>query len=178
MSGITLRIDDHEVTDGIRSLLAKVDHREPLMRRIGMVLRESVRRNFRAGGRPVKWQPSKRAKGDAAYGAKSGQTLVDTKRLMNSIAFSASASSVRVGTNVVYGAAHHLGSSTSVTQNVRPHVRVIKQAFGRALKTPSRVNVKGHSRKANLKLPARPWLMVQAEDWRTIAGLVNDYLTR
>ena len=48
----------------------------------------------------------------------------------------------RVGTNVEYAAFHEYGFSG--TQNVREHMRTIKMAFGKMLKTPKRIAISAH----------------------------------
>jgi len=53
-----------------------------------------------------------------------------------------------VGTNVEYAAAHEYGFSGSVT--VKAHMRMCKQAFGRALKNPRSISVGAHGRTVNL----------------------------
>jgi phage virion morphogenesis protein len=60
----------------------------------------SIEENFRKGGRPVGWIPSKKAK---------GRTLIDTARLKNSITYRAAPDSLTVGTNVIYARIHQLG---------------------------------------------------------------------
>ncbi|MCF8012418.1 MAG: phage virion morphogenesis protein [Clostridiales bacterium] len=70
---------------------------------ISELMRSSVLQNFREGGRPEKWKPSIRAQKTG------GQTLVDTGRLRGSIYAKANNNSAKVGTNVIYAAAHNFG---------------------------------------------------------------------
>lgn len=60
----------------------------------------------------------------------------------------------KVGTNVVYGKIHEFGFSGPM--QVKEHLRLIKQAWGRPLKTPVQAMVKGHTR--NVNLPERSFL--------------------
>lgn len=53
-----------------------------------------------------------------------------------------------VSTNVKYGRPHEYGSNETVT--VKEHVRLVKQAFGRALKSPVWATVKTHTAKQNI----------------------------
>ncbi len=53
-----------------------------------------------------------------------------------------------IGTNVDYAAAHEFGFNGTVT--VREHVRQVKQAFGRQLKSPTTATIRAHQRKMNL----------------------------
>lgn len=136
---------------------------------IALALEESVRKNFEDGGRPDKWPVSKRAAGDR------GQTLRDTDRLYNSIAseFDQAAGGVRVGTSVEYAAAHHFGVDKKVEQQVDAHLRRITQAFGRELKFPVWVNVGEHGRTIHQRIPARPFMLMQEEDWATVQEIIR-----
>jgi len=59
-----------------------------------------------------------------------------------------------VSTNVQYGKAHEYGGLQ--TQTVREHLRLVKQSFGKTLKSPVWSTVKGHSRRVDL--PERSFL--------------------
>lgn len=59
-----------------------------------------------------------------------------------------------VSTNVSYGKAHEYGGLQ--TQTIREHMRLVKQAFGRPLKSSVWATVKGHSR--TVDLPERSFL--------------------
>lgn len=156
----------------VRVLLVGVEDFSAVSPAIAQLLENSVRRNFREGGRPEKWPASKRADGDAGYGNETGQTLIDTARLMNSIIGEGDDTSVRVGTNADYAAAHNFGVDKEITQQVREHVRRITQAFGKPIDLTA-VMVKPHSRKIHMKLPAREFMLIQDEDWEDIADVVT-----
>jgi len=170
--GLTLTLDRAGFDATISRLLAGVQDFSPVTGAIAQLLENSVRRNFRDGGRPEKWPASKRADGQAGYGKESGQTLVDTARLMNSIIGVGDKDSVRVGTNVAYAAAHNFGVDKEITQQVRDHVRRITQAFGKPIE-PVAVQVKSHSRKRRLTLPQREFMLVQDEDWEDIHDVIT-----
>lgn len=59
-----------------------------------------------------------------------------------------------VSTNVKYGRTHEYGSDETVT--VKEHLRLVKKAFGRPLKSPVWSTVKTHTAKQNL--PERSFL--------------------
>jgi phage gpG-like protein len=169
---VTLTLDRAGFDQTITRLLAGVADFSPVSGAIAQLLENSVRRNFREGGRPEKWPTSKRADRDAGYGSPSGQTLIDTARLMNSIVGVGDSDSVKVGTNVAYAAAHNFGVDKEITQQVREHVRRISQAFGRPIDMTA-VQVKSHSRKVHLHLPAREFMLIQEEDWQDINDLIT-----
>ena len=97
----------------------------PLMHAIGMYLVNETHKNFKVGGRPRKWEPSKRVL-ESKYkritveksGANvpvylRGRTLIRTGRLYQSIAYKGDVREgrlkVAVGTNVEYGIYHQYG---------------------------------------------------------------------
>ncbi len=181
--GVTLSvsIDDRQV----RELLAQLDERArdltTPMETVGKQLLFSVQQNFAVGGRPP-WPPSRRAL------RQGGQTLVDSGRLLGSIAYRPFADRVEIGTNVLYGRAHQLGFFGTVT--VSEHARLLTGAgFSRRLTLSTRtksgrkqtrgrigtfVRVKSHTRQ--MRLPARPFLAVQDEDRQLAARTILDYL--
>ena len=68
----------------------------------------------------------------------------------------------RVGTNVEYAAFHEYGFSG--TQNVREHMRTIKMAFGKMLKTPKRIVISAHVR--HIDYPEHSFLRSALDDQR------------
>lgn len=174
---LTLTLDKAGFEQTISRLLAGVEDLSPVTGAIAQLLENSVRRNFREGGRPTKWPASKRADRDAGYGHKSGQTLVDTARLLNSIVGIGDGDSAKVGTNVVYAPAHNFGIDEEITQTVREHVRRITQAFGKSIEMIA-VQVKAHSRKMHMHLPAREFMLVQGEDWEDIHDVITTRLQK
>lgn len=176
-SGLTFALDQSKFDATLRQLLAGVEDFGDTSTAIATLLENSVRRNFREGGRPEKWPRSNRADRDAGYGNDSGQTLVDTARLMNSIIGEGDKLSVKVGTNVDYAAAHNFGIDKEITQQVRDHVRRITQAFGKPIELTS-VQVKAHSRKVHMNLPQREFMLIQDEDWDDILDLITNKLNK
>ena len=170
--GLTLTLEHSKFDETLRLLLKGVTDFSGVTPVIATILENSVRRNFREGGRPDKWPASKRADGQAGYGKKSGQTLVDTAVLMNSIVGVGDATSVKVGTNAPYAAAHNFGIDKQITQQVKEHVRRITQAFGKQIEMTA-VRVKSHSRKIHMKLPAREFMLVQDSDWEDINEVIT-----
>jgi len=166
---ITITVDTREIDALLHGLQERVAHPRPAMRAIGEIVRSSIRENFRAGGRPASWVKSKRAE------SQSGQTLRDRNILYNSFTIKATGRSVEVGTNVKYAAAHHFGINKTVNQRVRAHIRRITQAFGKPIALRE-VRVKAHARQMKMRLPARPFMLVQNEDWDDIREIVGKFL--
>ena len=65
-----------------------------------------------------------------------------------------------VGTNLSYGVVHEYGYTGPVS--VRAHLREVRQAFGRQLKTPRSVMVRPHTR--SVDLPARSFLRTALQE--------------
>lgn len=68
-----------------------------------------------------------------------------------------------VSTNVKYAKGHEYGAHGTVT--VKEHLRLVKQAFGKPLKSPVWATVRAHSAKQNL--PARSFMRSALAEMRT-----------
>ena len=134
----------------LRNIKMSATELTPVLKDFGEYMVGSVKRNFAVGGRPRKWKPSLRAL------ATGGKTLVKTGRLRSSIGWKVRGGSTYVGTNLTKAAALHNGVNKTVAQTVRSH--------SRRTKSGRRVQVRAHSRRMRLRLPARPFMKVQRED--------------
>ena len=67
-----------------------------------------------------------------------------------------------VSTNVEYAKKHEYGSQETVT--VKEHLRLVKKAFGKELKSPVWATVKTHSKKENM--PERSFLRTALADMK------------
>ncbi len=139
MVTIDVKIEDSQVKAMLSQLQERAKDCKPAFNFIGQIVRNSIIKNFQEGGRP-KWKPSKRAL------KQSGQTLLNTGRLRDSINSKAFANRAEIGTNVVYAAIHQFGGKA-----------------GRGKK---------------VTIPARPFFMVQDEDWTEIKAALTDYLLK
>lgn len=159
---ITVKAHDEAVQQMLRQLSERMRNLKPVMTDIGEIVRTSIERNFAASGRPGKWAPSRRVK------QKGGQTLSLSGRLRRSFAVKAGSDRVAVGTNVVYAAIHQFGGRTPA--------RTISPVNKKALFWPgARHPVKSVKHPGSV-IPARPFLMVQEEDWTSIRAAINRYL--
>lgn len=150
-----------------------------VMKQIGERIVRSVTTNFREGGRPNKWKPSKRSmiahisKKDGK--ARLGKTLVDTGKLMRSINYRIEDKKVTIGTNISYASAHQFGAKKNVSQNVKEHQRKITKAFGKPIQSKM-INVSAHKRKMTINIEARPFMLLQESDKQYIIELAKNYL--
>lgn len=185
---IQITVEDEGVKYELERIAGRLRNLKPVMQMIGEVVRRSVEQNFAKTppGRPMEWKISERVR------KLGGQTLTDRAILRRSISVKGYTDSVAVGTNVVYAAIHQMGFDGMV--NVRAHTRRVRsrdvkekyqytrydRVAGIEIKTGRRIvakgiaNVKAFAR--HMEMPARPFLMVQTEDWaeirRELAGYV------
>ena len=172
--GLTITIDDAQMQAALQQIADRGTSLQAPLSAIGSLLRESIRTNFAAGGRPTPWKALKN---------RDGQPLRDTGRLMNSITKKVGATEVSVGTNVVYAALHHFGAkrgSFGIRQvKVKAHARLINQVFGRPLAKPKKIQVGAHLRAMALpwgNIPARPFMLVQEEDRQEMFAIIKRYI--
>jgi phage virion morphogenesis protein len=158
---------------------------EPALKNIGGIIRTSVVRNFEKGGRPVKWKEhSKLTKARRGAGAPILVKQGFEGGLMGSISVSTEKDSVIVGTNKEYAAVHQFGAKKGsfgeFAVRVESHERKISQAFGKPLKGGTiAVRVKAHTRNQKLPwgdIPARPFMMIQDEDWTEIQAALAEHI--
>lgn len=175
MSGvaITVSINDKEIKELLSRIQNNLVDPTPIMKIIGSTVRASIIRNFEKGGRPQKWKKhSSLTEKRRGAGAKVLMAQGFAGGLAGSINYSAKKDSVKIGTNKIYGAVHQFGAKKGsfgiVAANIKAHLR-------------KGIKVKAHTRKMKLpwgNIPARPFLMVQNEDWSEIKDAVNTYLLR
>lgn len=172
MSGASIAIKrkDLEARRYLMNVWQRLDNPLPAMKAIGQLIRTSVIRNFEQGGRPTRWAPVKSRSG--------GKVLMRRGfggGLAGSISPSATRSEARVGTNKVYAAVHQFGIDDTV--QVPAHRRKVKSRDLRSKRKKTAFGVafvRAHSRK--MLIPARPYLMIQDEDWPEIRATLQDYV--
>lgn len=157
MISIKHSIDDMEMKTGLRQLSKRLTKPQQALRECGLVLIRSISKTFKAGGRPVRWQPSVRAK------MTGGKTMIKTARLLRSITMDVAGKTLTVGTNVKYARILHEGGE------IRPKTASALKANipGVGWRTMKKVTI-----------PARPFLIVQDADRRVFTRIFGDYLTK
>lgn len=138
-----------EVLNRFAQFAAAVSDLDKPLRASGVYMLGSIERNFKAQGRPQKWQslaPSTLAQRRKGKGKGGAQILIDTARLKNSTtsagAMNVTSSAMTIGTNVIYAPRQHFGYP-------------------------------GGSGRGRSKTPARPFLMFQTEDADAIGKIFN-----
>ena len=164
MSGILFEWKSEELQKQLGKVADRIENKT-LLKKAGAVVRESVRTNFAAGGRPDEWDELKHRK---------GQPLRDTGRLQNSITSRVSGKVVYVGTNVKYAAVQQFGAAKGSFGTVVAHVKGHDRT-----RNGKTYQVRPHTRRQKAPwgtIPARPFLMVQEEDKVAIRAVLADYI--
>lgn len=168
MVAVKYTVKDLEAKTAMKGLEKRLAKPEQALKECGLVLLRSIAKNFKKGGRPERWEPSKRVQKSG------GQTLVKTARLKNSITMRILDKVLTVGTNVKYAAIHQLGGRIRQNVTVKKHWRYMDKAFGKPI--PARhVLVKMHTRKMDFEMPERPFLLIQDSDVRIFKRIFADY---
>lgn len=171
MISVKYNINDIEMKTAVKQLTERLSNPQQALKECGLVGLQSIEKTFEAGGRPVKWKRSARARRTG------GKTLIDTARLMRSVAMDVVGNVLTIGSNVIYARIHHLGGRISTNATIKEHSRYIRFAFGKPI-AGRNVFVKAHQRKMNTVIPARPFLVIQDEDWKVFKRIFEDHLTK
>jgi len=166
MLSAKISVDDRQVRTMLTGLTTRLKEPEKPLRECGPVLLRSIAKTFKAGGRPLRWKPSRRA-------LKGGKTLIDTARLMRSISMQVTGKILRVGTSVKYAAIHQLGG--------RIPARVVLPKRAKALRWIDKSGTVRFAKKVTIgptDIPARPFLVIQDADWRVFRRIFEDYLVQ
>lgn len=164
-------IDDRDLMRKLGQLEKKASGLAPVLKNIGEYKVEATQGLFDKQQDPqgVAWA----ALSDRHKKKKKGpKILTETRRLRDSIIYAVRNGGLRIGTPVVYAAAHQFGIDKAVV--VPAHRRLVKQAFGHALKFPVWATVRAHS--FNPNIPARPYLGWNGADQKEIRGIVADFM--
>lgn len=169
---IQIKVDDSELRALLKALQAKLGNLTPVMREIGSIVRTSVVKNFEVGGRysevgsvkggSKKWQPlsvsTLFARPARQIVGKRGRFLASFERkLMNR--------KILFKQGLLLGSINYQAAADSV--RIGPHrvYAAIHQFGGRA----------GRGKK--VKIPARPYLVVQDEDLAEMKAAITRHLS-
>lgn len=170
MVAVKYSIKDLEAKTELKCLEKRLTQPEKALKECGLVLLRSISKTFKAGGRPVRWHPSKRAM------ATGDKTLIKSGDLKNSITMRVGGNKLTVGTNKKYAAIHQLGGKIEKNATIKAHYRYITRAFEKPI-DGRQVLVRKHQRQMDTYIPARPFLKTQDADWKIIKKIITDYMT-
>ncbi len=166
---IDVEIKDKEVKRLFTRLKKNATDLKPAFREIGEIVRSSVIRNFQAGGRPDKWKATKTG---SVYSAYRGRGKKKRKVYTLKGSLTKGYARYRAGKKTLIDKARLQNSITARAQSDRVVVGTnviyarIHQLGGEA----------GRNRK--VKIPARPYLLVQEEDWTPIKDRLRGFLMK
>lgn len=129
----------------VKKLADNARNPERAIRTASVYMLGSIEKNFRAQGRPQKWQKlatSTLARRRKGRGRGKAQILIDRAHLKNSHSYRLTSEGSEIGTNVIYAPRHHFG-------------------------------YEGGKGRGRSKTPARPFLMYQEEDIREIGEIFS-----
>ncbi len=178
---MSVRIAGLEKTIGeLSAIAARLKNPKPMYEDIGDMLRLNTQERFERGTAPdgSKWPPSLRALMSA------GKTLIKSGDLKNMLNVNASDSGVEMGSNLPYAAIHQFGFDGSTTRKARTQVynfrldRKSGKSLGFATKKKANYSVQSKiaEHQAHLRIPARPFLGIDAEDEGEILHIASSYI--
>jgi phage virion morphogenesis protein len=169
---IDVEIKDKKVQRLFTRLQRNVKDLRPAFRAIGEIVRSSVIKNFQEGGRPEKWEPARIRSIYQAYTAKKtksgGNRKAYTIRGRLTKAFDRYSS----GKKTLIDGAYLMNSITARAETDRVIVGT-KKCYARIHQFGG---MAGRNKK--VKIPARPYLLVQEEDWKTIRDCLRGFLMK
>lgn len=190
-----VRVDDAAVLAALERLrlgLPAGGDATPAMEGMGRVLKTAGQLRFREQRGPdgKAWEKSWRARNEG------GQTLRLTSRLRNSITYVASRTSVEAGTNVVSAAIHQFGGIIRAKKGpflaipITPQARaagsprnmqglaVVQSLKGQFMLVESKTGVVHYLLRRQVRIPARPFMGVSADDSVELIRVMNSHLER
>jgi phage gpG-like protein len=174
---MTVEIKDEEVKRLLSRLSARMKNLKPAMSVIGETVLGSIKENFLSQGRPRRWR--RLSPVTIAIRRKlnkwPGRILFRSGRLMRSVNYRPESDKVTIGTKLEYAEMHQTGARRgafgTVTANVRAHLRRTRSG--------KKVSVRAHTRQVTVPwgdVPARPFMMVQNEDWEDIGDALSRFI--
>jgi len=175
---VNVEIKDQAVKGMLTDMSRRGENMRPVMREIGEIVRSSILRNFAEGGRPEKWVPTKILSiylgytMDRRYTTLSGEERIRKGKKAYTLKGSLTKAFQR-----------HIGKKATLIDTGRLRNSITSRAYGDRVEIGTKVvyaaihqfgGKAGRGRKVTI--PARPYLMVQDEDWPQIRVKIIDYI--
>lgn len=167
---INVEIKDKEIKRLFTRLQRNVKDLRPAFREIGEIVRSSMIRNFQVGGRPDKWTPTKIRSIYQAYTGKKTKSGASRKvytirgRLTKGFNRYSSGRKTLIDTARLQNSVTVRAEADRVVVGTNVIYARIHQLGGMA------------GRNKKVKIPARPYLLVQDEDWPQIKTRLIEHL--
>lgn len=146
---IEYRVHHEELQRMLKGLRKRLGNLRPVMKVVGEIVHESIQTNFEKGGRPTKWKELKRA------------TIKERRRIGKWLGRILVRSGTRGG---LMGAISYRAFNDRVVMLAGKIYAAIHHFGGMA----------GWGKK--VKIPARPYMMIQDEDWAEIKAALSEYI--
>jgi len=169
---IDVEIKDKKVQRLFTRLQRNVKDLRPAFRAIGEIVRSSVIKNFQEGGRPEKWEPTRIRSIYQAYTAKKTKSGGNRKaytirgRLTKAFDRYSSGKKTLIDTARLQNSVTARAEADRVVIGSNVVYARIHQLGGKA------------GRNKKVKIPARPYLLVQEEDWTPIRDCLRGFLMK
>lgn len=161
---ITMKIDTAELKKEIGRIITRLENKTPAMKIIGEIVKSSVIKNFQEGGRPTKWMPTKAISSAISYKMKGKATQTKAGKETKGFARYKAGKKTLIDTARLMKSINPRAFSDRAEIGTNVVYAAIHQFGGKA----------GRGRKVNI--PARPFLMVQDEDWASIKAALSKYI--
>lgn len=148
--GANIKIDQNELQEKLKNIIGRIGHAKPAMEIIAETVMTSIQQNFEAGGRPDNW-PDLAASTKAARARRNkwpGKILV----------------MLGAGGGLM-GSISYEAMNDKVVFSANKEYAAIHQFGGQAGRRNKRVTI-----------PARPYMMVQDEDWQEISEAMDSFI--
>lgn len=167
---IDVEIKDKEIQRLFTRLKGNVKDLRPALREIGKIVRSSVLRNFQEGGRPDRWEPTRIRSIYQAYTGKKTKSGATRKAYTIRGRLTKTFDRYSKGRKTLIDTARLQNSVTA-----RPEAdRVVVGTNVIYARIHQLGGMAGRNKK--VKIPARPYLLVQDEDWPQIKTRLIEHL--
>jgi phage virion morphogenesis protein len=163
MITIDIKIQDEQVKAMLADLKARAQNLKPAMSIVGQIVRSSVIKNFMQGGRPEKWKPLAES---TILGGIRKKDFTKEGRLREPVSRRLRGDKVLIDTARLMNSIKPKAFADRAEVGTNVIYSAIHQFGGKA----------GRGKKVTI--PARPFLMVQDEDWTEIKSALTEYLLR
>lgn len=149
MGGVNVKIDDRDLQEKLGTMIRQMEHTRPAMQVIGEIALSSIQQNFEEGGRPSRWQPL----ADATIEERTKKGKWPGTILVRSGAAGG-----------LLGAIYYEALDDRTVLYANKVYAAIHHFGGEA----------GRGRK--VKIPARPYMMIQDEDWDEMLDALQNHV--
>jgi phage virion morphogenesis protein len=162
---VTITLHDEEALRVIGTLRRRARDMTPFFSEVGEIVRSSIIRNFEEGGRPEAWTPTRIRSIYSAYRRKGRKAYTLKGALRKAFQRHAGSKKTLIDTADLMNSINARPYPDRVEIGTAKRYAAIHQFGGMA----------GRNRK--VRIPPRPYLLVQDEDWTEIKKELGNYLT-